>query len=149
MTGFESARARFTEAAGTGDRDGAFIALFDVVAWGGATGDWLLKRSAAKKNEPVIQGLWFVRNRVLHYGADALYQGTFLMPSVFGGAPFGVSPFGGGYSVSAWEWKPSRSLPRGRSPAGKAEYDSLLARRFVLETLQTASDQLARRARSR
>src|SRR5438132_1451198 len=89
VEGFEAARARFSVAAGSGDADRAFIALFDVVAWAGANGDWLLKRSKAKgrTNPPVLRGLWFVRNRVLHYGADALFQGTLVMPLVFGGMP--------------------------------------------------------------
>jgi hypothetical protein len=151
VEGFEGARVRFVAAAGTGDSDDAFIALFDVVAWAGANGDWLRKRSKAKNrvNPPVLQGLWYVRNRVLHYGADALFQSAFLMPAVFGGVPFGVAPLAGGYPVLAWAWKPSRSLPRGTSRVGKKEYDSLLAGRFVTETLETASAELARKVRSR
>src|SRR2546428_4540020 len=110
--GFEAARARFQLAAGSADRDGAFIALFDVVAWAGAIGDWLKDSSKATNPTipPLLLGLVYVRNRVIHLGADALFQGTFLMPSVYGGTPFGIAPFAGGYAVSeARKWKLSSS----------------------------------------
>jgi hypothetical protein len=98
VAGFEAARARFSLAASSENRDDA----------------------------------------VIHYGADALIQADFIMPSVYGGAPFGAAPFGGGYPVSAWIWKPRRSLPHGMSSAGKAEYDALIAGKLVTVTLEAA-----------
>jgi hypothetical protein len=144
---FEAACKRFGEVAGGTDADAAFIALFDVVAWAGATGDWLRNRSKARSRTvpPTVQGLWYVRNRILHEGPDALFQNTVVVG--FGMAPFGVGPFGGGI-MTGWAWKPSRSLPRGRSPAGKREYDSLVANKPVTDTLAAASGELARKLRA-
>ena len=154
VEGFEASRVRLNTAIGRSDPDDAFIALFEVVAWAGAIGDWFQNRRRTRKattptTPAEIQGLWYVRNRVLHFGSDALLQGTLLMPTLYGAGTYGTATFGGSYPVTTWTWKPSHRLPRGRSNAGKTEYDSLLAGNQVAKTLETVSSELARRVRKR
>jgi len=84
VNGFEGARDRFEAAVGGADRDVIFVTLFEVVAWTGAIADWFRKRSRAKTVPPELQGLWYVRNRMLHYGAEALFQTEILFPQPLG-----------------------------------------------------------------
>jgi hypothetical protein len=147
IDGFQAAYKRLTPIAWQGDQDEAFIALFEVVAWSGAIRDW--SKARGTKGIPGIDGLYFVRNRVLHYGADALSQVTVFVSGAYGSGPYGMGPFGGsgGYTTPTWTWRPSRRLPRGWSKTGKSEYDSLLAGRPIATTLEAVSIELARRRR--
>jgi hypothetical protein len=52
VDGFDNARLRFETVAGGADVDAKFVALFEVVAWGGAIWDWFDKRSKGKTVPP-------------------------------------------------------------------------------------------------
>jgi hypothetical protein len=155
VDGFEQARGKFNNAANQNELDekAVFFALFEVVAWAGATGDWLLKsqrrRNKARPNPPTIQGLWYVRNRVLHYGAQAVYHGVMVMPGAFGSAGFGRMGFGGAHVVRTLTWRPRTALPKGVGVAGKQEYEAHLAKQPVSNTLAVASAELASRSARR
>jgi len=157
VAGFEVARERFDTAATRSDADVTFAALFEVVAWAGAVADWYRKRSRTKRVPDDLKGLWYVRNRVLHDGAEAILQTTILMP------PFTMrrSTLRGGsvlrgpaVVLSEPTWRPSRRLPRGTkkivkgkvkyvSTVGKKEYDRLFADQPIAATLQRVSATLA------
>jgi hypothetical protein len=138
VRGFEDARGRFsvTERAATGDE--AFIALFEVVAWIGSIGERLRNEEAPVPG--VIQGLYYVRNAVVHNGAETLMQSTF--PRPFGAGPFGAGVFGAG-ELAEWAWKPRNAFPPPISKAGATEYDSLLNGKAVRTTLVDVSEALA------
>jgi hypothetical protein len=148
IDGFEAAHTRLRPVAWQGDADAAFIALFEVVAWAGAIRDWWRVRGRSRV-VPGFDGLWFVRNRVIHLGADALSQVTVFVSGAYGSGPYGRGPFGGGggYTTPTWIWRPSHRLPRGKSPVGKAEYDSMLANEPVATTTEDIRAALARRRR--
>lgn len=120
VRGFEKASSRFTTTERAADADEAFIALFEVVAWAGSIGERLRKEKGDVHG--VVQGLYYVRNTVIHNGAETLAQSTF--PRPFGSGPFGAGAFGTG-EVTEWAWKPRNAFRAPRSPAGEAEYDSL------------------------
>jgi hypothetical protein len=104
----------------------------------------------AKTPPPSVQALYYVRNRVLHEGADALSESTVFVPGTYGSGPYGVGPYGGAYVTPAWRWRLSHELPRGRrsSKTGKAEYQSWLAGNIVAETLEAASAALGKHRRA-
>jgi hypothetical protein len=140
-----AAHDRLRPVAWHADADAAFIALFEVVARAGALRDWWNVPGRGKAVSG-IDGMWFVRNRVLHFGADALSQVTVFV-SGFGQGPFGQGPFGGSYTTPSWMWKPSHQFPRARSNIGRAEYDSMLAGKSVAMTTETIRQALLRRRR--
>ena len=118
-----------------------FVALFDVVAWAGAICDWYWHPSKRKFDE--LEAFWFVRNRVLHDGAEA-----FLHVAGFGLGHFGYGPFGVGEGT--WMWRRRNHLtkpPPGKGDRGKDQYDLQLAGQTVSATLEALSVWLAPRIR--
>lgn len=143
--GFEESRRRFDTITGSAMRDDVFVALFDVVAWAGAICDWYSQPSRKRKLAE-LEAFWFVRNRILHDGAEA-----FLHTTGFGLGRFGHGPFGVGEGT--WTWrrrtrltKPPKNKP-GMGKRGKREYDLHLAERTVSATLEALSALLAPRVR--
>jgi len=69
IDGLASARARLV--ASTPWTDPSFHAIFELLAWAGAVRDRF--RDERRDIPAVLNGLWYVRNIVLHQGADILY----------------------------------------------------------------------------
>lgn len=120
IAGFEEARKRFDTAAPNPDRqEEAFRALFETVAWVGAIRDRLKDEKQTPTSE--MDGVYFVRNLVVHRGADALHRS--IATAMFGGAAFGTVPFGGGVDYG-WRWRNRADLPPHKSKTGLSEYDT-------------------------
>jgi hypothetical protein len=142
IVGFEESRRRFDTITGGASSDEVFVALFDVVAWAGAICDWY-SHPSRKRKVPELEGFWFVRNRILHDGAEA-----FLHTTGFGLGRFGHGPFGVGEGT--WTWKRRARLtkpPKGKGTRGRDEYDVHLAGKTVSATLEALSLVLAPRTR--
>jgi hypothetical protein len=136
MRGFHKASERFASAGSSADD--AFRALFECVAWAGTINERLRERG---NSSPELQGLWFVRNRVIHGGADALRSvmvsgGAMLGAAVLGSFALGEAPTYG------WQWQPSSMLPTGRSQAGVEDYEKHPQGRDVAATLKAVSAHL-------
>jgi hypothetical protein len=138
VRGFEDARARFNATERGGADDDAFIALFEVVAWTGSISERL--RSEKGQVPGVIQGLYYVRNAVVHNGAETLMQSTF--PRPYGAGPYGGGAYGTG-ELTEWAWKPRNAFPPPKSKAGASEYEKLLDGKAVRTTLAEVSEELA------
>jgi hypothetical protein len=137
--GFNKALERLESATQTIDSEASFHALFEALAWAGA----IHHRISGKHDVPSeLKGLWFVRNLVLHRGADAV-----LLVVTPGSEPGrlvpGMSALG---TTTQWGWKwPPRQLlpnPEPRSLHGSAEYDSHVAGRTVPDTFNVVSTYL-------
>ena len=119
-----------------------FVALFDVVAWAGAICDWY-GHPSRKRKIPELEGFWFVRNRVLHDGAEAFLHSTGIGLGRFGRGPFGVGE-------GTWTWRRRARLtkpPPGKGTRGRHEYDQHLAEKTVSATLEALSLVLTPRIR--
>lgn len=135
IAGFEEARRRYDAAAPSPDRqEEAFRALFETVAWVGAIRDRL--GNERRTLSPEIDGVHFVRNLVIHRGADALHRSIAI--ATFGGAAFGTVPFGGGVDYG-WRWRTRADLPPPRSKTGLSEYDTNIAGNSPTDTFATIS----------
>jgi hypothetical protein len=135
IAGFEEARTRFDAAAPSPDRqEEAFRALFETVAWVGAIRDRLIGENQPRS--PEIDGVYFVRNLVIHRGADALHRSIAI--AVFGAAPFGALPFGGGADYG-WRWRNRDDLPPHKSKTGLSEYDAEIAGNRPTDTFAAIS----------
>lgn len=97
----------------------AFPAIFEALAWIGAIGDRLL---AEKRTIPAVHhGLYYLRNVVLHQGADVLL----LIPGVaYGQGRYGAAVYGG---APQRIFPPRSSLQPPISKVGEHEYDHLIA----------------------
>jgi hypothetical protein len=131
-TGFDHSRERLT---GARDSDASFHSLFEALAWSGL----LYERLSGRHDVvPELKGLWFVRNVVLHQGADVLLR-TVLVP----GAELGMMKLGqsklGSVTQWGWKWPPRQLLPEAKSPRGSSEYDARIADHVVRETLEVVS----------
>lgn len=139
ITGFNAARARFDTAAPKPElRDEAFQALFETVAWVGSLKDRLTQEKSP--TSPELLGVYFVRNLVIHAGADALYRSALI--ATFGGAMFGAVPFGGGIDLG-WKWSARTELPPHQSKTGLTEYDVHLVGTAPSETFAAIATHLA------
>jgi hypothetical protein len=132
VDGFEAAYDRFrSSVAGTAE---AFHALVEVLAWAGL-GDRL-----GEDRPPLLQGLYYMRNVVLHQGVDVLHW-IFIPVGMLGSMKMGpTSPPHQSWSWPlAGEFEPPRSRGE-KPPAGEEEYESLLAGKDAVTTLrQTCS----------
>jgi hypothetical protein len=126
------AAAERVKADGPSSGVAGFAALFETLAWVGV----IRERIKEKGNTPppVLNGLYFLRNLVLHQGIEVL---TYVHGYAFGHGPFGHGPFGGSTRIF-----PSRSeLPVHTSKAGLSDYDAMVDGRSVntvLDELQEA-----------
>src|SRR5205823_2921124 len=82
IRGFEQARGRFDPT--SDDWEAGFHALLEVVAWGGAIRERLGGRSTIPTNCPELEGLYWVRNLMLHVGSDALVNAIVSHGTVLG-----------------------------------------------------------------
>jgi hypothetical protein len=134
--GFEAARARFGVAGA--EPSLAFAALFEAVAWAGTINERL---RPIGRSTPELQGLWFIRNRVIHGGADALRWVMVSPGAMLGAAAFGSVSFGQGPTFG-WCWAKTPELPPRESQVGAEEYETHLATRNVSTTLATVASHL-------
>jgi len=137
VAGFREACARFYAAQIQLEHDKGFPALFEWVAWAGAVRDRL--RADQKPVPEVIDGLWFIRNLVVHLGVDAISRSVVL--STYGGGMYGEGTYGG-ESREEWQWVARTQLPEPKSKRGLQQFDAKLAGRSVSATLQEASQVL-------
>jgi hypothetical protein len=107
-----------------------FHALFEALAWAGALRDRLRQENRAIPR--TLNGLYYVRNLVIHQGADVVL----LIASAFGEGAFASAAFGGPMHVF-----PARAeLPTGESKKGAPDYDTDVARNEVLSVFDAAAD---------
>jgi hypothetical protein len=141
VTGFEAARARFLAAASDVDAEHGFHALFEVVAWGGAVLD---RREKVEKKPlcPELQGLWYVRNLIIHRGTDARTWSV-ILPAIGWGDAWGEA-WGGRPEERGWTWPERRYMPPHQSDKGLQQYETHLAGKVITETLATVSEFLAK-----
>lgn len=138
IAGFEEARKRFDTAAPSPDRqENAFRALFETVAWVGAIRDRLIGEKLTPS--PEIDGVYFVRNLVIHCGAEALEHSIAI---AFGSATYGAASFGGGVDYG-WRWRNRADLPPYKSKKGLSEYDTKIAGNRPTDTFAAISLALA------
>jgi hypothetical protein len=135
VAGFRSAKARFVDADAGSDEK--FHALFEVLAWVGAIRDRLHKDK--QPIPPVINGMYYARNVVLHQGADVL-EWIFVPPAVLGQFVVGFSRLKEDGQQGTW-WPERDMMPKPQSPTGTAEYEAHLAGHTpeaVMEAVETA-----------
>ena len=136
--GFNKARDRFVEASGAHESEASFQSLFEALAWAGAIYDRLRGRHDVA---PELRALWFVRNLVIHQGADVLLRTILVSGSELGMAVLGESVLGSA-TQWGWKWAPRQLLPEPQSLHGAAEYDSHVADHVVTDTLEAVSAYL-------
>jgi hypothetical protein len=118
------AAERLPKERGLYDALGAFFTLYETVAWAGGVCDRLDdERVPSESWPPGLEGLRYVRNIVLHQGADVLVSVL-----VERGSELGTwvlrSPLG---TPSKWEWPPRNEMPLPQSKRGASDYDKHLA----------------------
>jgi hypothetical protein len=117
-------------------RPESFHAMLEILAWAGAIRDRL--RDDAP---PVLEGLYYTRNIVIHQGADVV--DVIVTHSTFGEGTFGEAVFGG-QPVRRQTWPAREEMPTPRSRAGLQEYDDHVAGREIPEVLQELTTSLGR-----
>jgi hypothetical protein len=149
VRGYNEARERF-ESAETGTPE-PFMALFETLAWAGVLRDHY--RTRGLSIPPTLSGLYYVRNRVIHEGADVL-EFVLVPGAELGALELDVSRLDT-TTISEWRWPSRAEMPRShrgtkgarrrRAKRGlneAADYDSNVARRPAREVLQEVADQL-------
>jgi hypothetical protein len=117
----------------------AFFGAFESLAWIGSIRDRL--RSEQLPIPPVVDGLYYARNVVLHQGADVLQW--FIVPgTVLGEWVLGESALGS-ESTEHWVWPHRAELSAPQSRTGEKAYDSEVGGRDVLPVLWTAHNALS------
>jgi hypothetical protein len=130
--GFDCARRSFsTSEPGTEE---SFRAIFEALAWLGAIRDRL--RSDRLEVPAIIDGLYYMRNVVLHQGADVLYW--LLTPHAYGTGAFGAQTFGGVRPFKDSRWPQVGTFEKPESRTGEVQYEALLAGASVATTLEEA-----------
>jgi hypothetical protein len=109
-----------------------------LLPWVGSIRDRL--RSESRAAPPVLDGLYYVRNLVVHQGAEVL-EWVFFSGAEWGEMVWGESSWGS-ISRHAWVWPTRDRLPTPHSQAGAAEYDSRVAGREVIDVLRQLSAAL-------
>ena len=136
LKGLSAASSRFASAPLEGVE--RFHAIFEILAWVGLIRDRL--RQDSRPSPPVLDGLYYVRNLVLHQGADVLEW------VLFPGAELGMLVLGesslGSISRHASVWPPRNQMPAPRSSSGAAEYDMHIAGREVTVVLEQVAAAL-------
>jgi len=90
-------------------------------------------REESQPIPPTLNGLYYVRNLVIHRGADAVS----IIAGTYGRATYGSGTYGGDAHVF-----PSRDeLPPPRYPTGLTDYDAHVAGTDIYATLRNAVDQ--------
>lgn len=134
IDGLDGARARAAtiEDASTWE---AFHAVFEALAWVGAIRDRLGRHETTLRT---LNGLYYVRNLVLHEGAEVLAW----EPTTYGTGTYGSGRYGG---TRVWKWPSRDELPsRRRDVAVDADYDEHVAGREVPVVLAAVVEELRR-----
>jgi hypothetical protein len=112
----------------------AFHAALETLTWVGALRDRLIADN--RDVPPVLEGLYYARNVVVHQGADVLewmvIHGTELGQWVLGQGELGRK------SAQYWTWPLRSKMPPPRSLSGAGEYDGLVAGEEVASVMDTA-----------
>ena len=140
VAGFEKARERLEAATRAADDESSFHSLFEAVAWAGV----IYEHKPIKGRHdvpPELRGLWFVRNLVIHRGADVVLW-TMAVPGSEPGLLVPGKSALGTVTQWGWQWPPRALLPQPDSDKGSGEYDSHLAGRIVADTLTVVSTYL-------
>lgn len=136
IAGLVAANARLTSTQ-PGSSE-AFHGAFEALAWIGAIRDRL--RRDRQPVPPIVNGLYYVRNVVIHQGADVLewmiIHGSSLDDWVLGKGQLGRR------SQKYWTWPLSAEMPTPLYETGKEEYDTLVGGRDAAETLAEAAGSL-------
>lgn len=135
VRGFALARDRFEAAGGEWER--GFRGLLEAVAWAGT-----VRERQRQHDCDELDGLWFVRNLMLHVGGDALLQAVVSHGTVLGTWVLGVGRLGM-QDVHEWRWRSRAELPRTISGAGTDAYDEHLDGRPVADTLSAVARYFA------
>jgi hypothetical protein len=117
VEGLDAAQARFAAADLAHDEDKSFQALFEMLAWVGAIRDHLFDDD--KPIPPVLDGLYYIRNLVIHQGADVVDWIFSLTSPAIGASALGAGPIGGGQRYGDKCGRLARSCPIG--PRGGAQ----------------------------
>jgi hypothetical protein len=139
-SGFETAWLRYEEARRTPDTQAALESIFEAVAWAGALRDRFGKKQTDAY--PELGGFWFVRNLVLHRGADALDWAVEIPGAELDTFVLDVSRLD---TQTIWRarWRSASTLPKGRDRRNQeAEYEEHLAGRDIAETLGALTEKL-------
>ena len=136
--GLDKARERLETATTATDSEASFHSLFEALAWAGAIRDRIKGRHDVP---PELKGLWFVRNLVLHQGADVVLRTVVVPGSELGRLVLGPSALGTP-TQWGWQWPPRELLPEPESLQGSDEYDSCAAGQIVADTLTVISAYL-------
>jgi len=104
--GFDAARGRFATSHPASDE--AFHGIFEVLAWTGA-----LRERLGNESPLALEGLWYVRNLVLHQGTDIL-EWIFIPGAELGTLVLGVSRLGTS-TTKGWWFQPRAVMPEPRS----------------------------------
>jgi hypothetical protein len=130
VDGFNKACGRFDAASSDVDQ---FHALVEALTWVGAIRDRL--QGSGQAVPPVLEGLYYVRNIVLHQGVDVIER-VVTGGGAFAASAFDTAAFGGSSVVrSAPIWPPRTAMPAPRSKAGLAEYDAVVEGEAVSDVL--------------
>jgi hypothetical protein len=130
VDGFKAAHERFK--ASMPGADEAFRAIFEVLAWAGAIRDRL--RDDAITSPPIIDGLWYMRNVILHQGADVL-PWLYEPAGMVGTMKLGVSD----PPLKSWQWPYRGDFDPPISTVGQSEYVSTLEGEDAISTLEQTS----------
>jgi hypothetical protein len=139
VDGFTSAQGRFAAAALAHNQDDSFHALFEMLAWVGAIRDRF--KEEGTPIPPVLDGLYYVRNLVIHQGADVVEWIFSLTSAAIGASPIGAAPLGGGAAASSQAWPAREKLPRPRSMTGAEAYEKLVAGHEVMVPLRNLAKE--------
>lgn len=115
-----------------------YHAVFEALAWVGAVRDRFTDED--RSIPPVLLGLYYLRNLVLHDGADVLL----LIPGVgFGEGPFGMGPFGGSPPARVFPPRAELPPPKWTHPTGLSEYDEHVVGGNLVDVLDTVLAEVA------
>lgn len=140
LAGYREAAARFHAGMYSPERGAASIPLYEALAWVVGIDTRLQEAWKETGNPPrtwwsdsvvggdTVRGLRFVRNRVQHQWALAMYVSRDV-----------VQPEASRHGFE-WRWVPARYLPPGGNRSFQNEYDMHLAGRDVASTLGEVGD---------
>lgn len=135
LQGFSKACGRYLAASDSFAHEKSFMPLFEALNWAVALDDRIGDAWEKKKdklpgywaewyaNGPTAKGVRFVRNRVHHQWANAVFH------SHSGNAAAAAAGF-------MWRWLPADQLPPGRDDTFRDEYEQHVAADLVSTTLQ-------------